>query len=144
MALLDPACHIHPSIPLAQRHKDRCLIESRGSALGVALFARPFKELLVEDRRARHGHAFIHASDDASVPMELITHINESNRSPVSGFLCPTLDGLSRPDAASRDRDLGWREGLIALNELVRALSSDPDQVSDAVDVEEVVHRLRS
>lgn len=72
MALLDPACHIHPNIPLAQRHKDRCLIESRGSALGVALFARPFKELLVEDRRARHDHAFIHASDDASVPMELI------------------------------------------------------------------------
>ena len=72
MALLDPACHIHPNIPLAQRHKDRCLIESRGSGLGVALFARPFKELLVEDRRARHDHAFIHASDDASVPMELI------------------------------------------------------------------------
>ena len=69
MALLDPACHIHPNIPLAQRHKDRCLIESRGSALGVALFARPFKELLVEDRRARHDHAFIHASDDASVPI---------------------------------------------------------------------------
>ena len=52
MALLDPVCHIHPNIPLAQRQKDRCLIESRGSALGVALFARPFKELLVEDRRA--------------------------------------------------------------------------------------------
>ena len=73
--------------------------------------------------------------------LELLAGVNEVGEVPTIGFLHhPFLDGVRGPDTSSGDLDLGLGKGLVALDQLVGALTRNPEQLSNPVDVDEVVH----